>query len=225
MLNGASLTPRQPRPLPPLPRISLAVARERTATAGATGGFLNLRRLDLVARFPDGHESAPFSYDIAVRASLDVAVIVAHFAADGVRHVFLRSSVRPTLALRDVVPLHEGWLWEVPAGLIDAGETAAEAAARELEEELGFRAEVAAMHALGPSSFPVSGMCAEMHAYFHVEVDPATRREPTEDGSALERGASIVSLPLADALSHCRSGAIEDTKTELALRRLAELFP
>ena len=211
-----------PRPLPPPPRISLTVERDRTASSAASGGFLNLRRLDLVARFPDGTESEAFAYDVAVRASLDVAVIVAHFRVDDAPHVFLRSSVRPPLALRDVSPAHDGWLWELPAGLIDAGESAADAAARELEEELGFRAPASTMTPLGPPTFPVSGMCAEMHAYFHVEVDPTKRNAPSEDGSALERGAAILSLSLADALAHCRSGAIEDTKTELALRRLAE---
>jgi hypothetical protein len=38
----------------------------------------------------------------------------------------------------------------------------------------------------------------------------------------LERAAAILTLPLEDALDHCRSGAIVDGKTELALRRLAE---
>jgi len=213
-----------PRPLPDPPKIAVNVVRDRTASSPATGGFLNLRRLDLSVRFPDGHESAPFPYDIATRAALDVAAIVAHYTESGVRHVYLRSSVRPPLALRDAPPRHDGAQWEIPAGLIDAGETAAEAAARELEEELGFRAPAAAMKQLGPESIPVSGMCAELHFYFHVEVDPRTRTAPTEDGSPLERAAAIIAVPLDEALAHCRSGAIRDTKTELGLRRLAEVL-
>src|SRR5207244_1174984 len=125
---------------------------------------------DLSVRFPDGHASEPFSYDIAVRAAMDVAVIAAHYVEAGRRFVYLRSSVRPALALREN-PSHEGLLWELPAGLIDAGESAPEAAARELEEELGFRVSAKAMKPLGPATFPVSGMCAEMHLHFHVEVD------------------------------------------------------
>ncbi|MFI5302457.1 MAG: NUDIX domain-containing protein, partial [Polyangiales bacterium] len=155
----------------------------------------------------------------------DVALIVAHFVDDsGVRHVYLRSSLRPPLVLRDAPPAHPGTLWELPAGLVDAGESPAEAAVRELEEELGFHTPLASVLPLGPPSFPVSGMCAEMHAYFHVQVDPATRGTPSEDGSALERGAAILAVPLTDALDHCRTGAIADTKTELALRRLAEIL-
>ena len=44
----------------------------------------------------------------------------------------------------------------------------------------------------------------------------------TEDGSVLERDAAIVALPVEDVIEHCRTGAIRDLKTELALRRLAE---
>jgi ADP-ribose pyrophosphatase len=210
------------RPLPPLPAISIDVARDRTRDASASGGFLNLRRLDLVVRYPDGTASAPFSYDVAVRAAMDVSAVVAHYVEAGVRHVYLRSSVRPPLALH--APPRPASQWEIAAGLIDEGETAAEAAARELEEELGFRAPASAMVPLGPPGFPVGGMCAEMHYHFHVEVDPRTRTSPSEDGSALERGAAIIGIPLVDALAHCRTGAIADTKTELALRRLAEVL-
>jgi ADP-ribose pyrophosphatase len=81
------------------------------------------------------------------------------------------------------------------------------------------------MQPLGPWTFPAPGIIGERHIYFHVEVDPRTRTTPTEDGSALERAASIVTLPVRDAIEHCRRGAIPDAKTELALRRLAELDP
>jgi hypothetical protein len=70
--------------------------------------------------------------------------------------------------------------------------------------------------------FPVPGMIAERNLYFSVEVDPRSRTTPTEDGSALERDAAICAIPLSQALEHCRSGAIRDAKTELALRRLVD---
>jgi ADP-ribose pyrophosphatase len=66
---------------------------------------------------------------------------------------------------------------------------------------------------------------AERHYYFHVSVDPKVRQVPPEDGSPLEEDALIVTCPLADALDHCRAGRIVDAKTELALRRLADLRP
>jgi len=211
-----------PKGLPPLPAIRIAVARDRTAESRATGGFLNLRRVDLVARFPDGWESPSFSYDLATREALDAVVIAATFVDHGTRHVYLRSAVRPPCGLRDVPPATDASLWELPAGLVEPGEDPAATAARELGEELGFAARDTDMRPLGEWTFPAPGMIGERHIYFAVGVDPKARAVPTEDGSILERAASIVALPLEDALAHCRSGVIRDAKTELALRRLAE---
>ena len=216
---------RSPPPdLPALPRVSVHVERDRTRESGALGGFVNLCRVDLVAIRPDGRASLPFSYDVATRASLDAVVMAAHYLEGGVRRVFLRSAVRPALALRGVPPLHDGALWELPAGLIDENETPSQAAARELREELGFCVDPEDLSAIGPPVFPAPGLIAEIHYFFHVEVDPRDRGTPTEDGSVLEEDAFVVDVSLEDALEHCRRGAITDAKTELVLRRLAEAF-
>jgi ADP-ribose pyrophosphatase len=213
------------RKLPAPPAIGLVVARDRSAEARAVGGFLDVRRLDLVARYPDGTESAPFPYDVAARAALDAVIIAACYVEEGVRHVFLRSAVRPPCALRPVPPMHDGSLWELPAGLVEPGEEPAGSAARELGEELGFAAGPEAMRPLGEWTFPAPGMIGERHLYYAVDVDPRARAVPTEDGSALERAAAILALPVADAIEHCRRGTIRDAKTELALRRLVEAMP
>jgi ADP-ribose pyrophosphatase len=209
-------------PLPKPPAIAIEVVDDRTARSGPTGGFLDLARLTLRARFPDGSASEPFAYDVAVRKALDVVVIAAHFRRDGARRVYLRSSVRPPLALRTLEPRVDGNLWELPAGLIDPGESPAEAAARELEEELGFRVDASALREIGPWHFPVSGMCAERHVYFEIEVDPRARGVPSEDGSPLERFAEILDVRIDDAVDACRRGEVRDSKTEIALRRLLE---
>jgi ADP-ribose pyrophosphatase len=185
-------------------------------------------RFDLVLTYPDGTESEPFEYDVATRKSLDAAVIAAHFVDEGVRHVYLRSAVRPPCALVGLPPehvggLHLGGFWELPAGLIDPGEEPAGAAARELGEELGFAAEAGALRELGPWTVPVPGMIGERNFFYRVEVDPSTRTTPTEDGSPLERMAVIVAVPVSVALEHCRTGAIRDAKTELALHRLNDV--
>jgi ADP-ribose diphosphatase len=208
--------------LPRPPAIEIAVARDRSAGAGATGGFLDVRRLDLVARYPDGSRSQPFPYDIGTRTALDAVVIAAHYVQEGTRLVYLRSAVRPPCALRPVAPAHDGSLWEFPAGLVEADEEPRATAARELGEELGFFVDAATIRALGPWTFPAPGMIGERHIFFEVEVDPNTRSTPTEDGSALERAAAILVVSLRDVIEHCRTGAIRDSKTELAARRLAE---
>ena len=203
----------------------MLVARDRSSEARATGGFFDVRRLDLVARYPDGTESATFAYDIGARAAIDAVVMAALYVEGGVRYVYLRSSIRPPCALRPVPPRHDGALWELPAGLVEPGEDPAACAARELAEELGFVVPPSEMQPLGPWTFPAPGIIGERHLYFHVPVDPRARTTPTEDGSALERAASIIALPVRDAIEHCRRGAIPDAKTELALRRLAEEGP
>lgn len=189
------------------------------------GGFIDVHRLDLVARYPDGTVSAEFPYDVAARRALDAVVIVATFVEVGVRQVYLRSAIRPPCVLRPVPPAHDGCLWELPAGLVEPDEEPDAAAVRELHEELGFVVPASAARPLGEWTFPVPAMIAERHIFFVVDVDPAARTVPTEDGSALERAAAIISLPVADAMEHCRRGAIRDAKTELALRRLVEVAP
>lgn len=205
-------------PLPEIPKVELEVLADHSEE---TTGFLTLKRVTLAVR----GRGAPFRYDLVERAALDAAVIAAHHpGADGEPCVFLRSAVRPPVALRRAAPVPGGVLWELPGGLIDPGEAPAAAAARELEEELGFAASPAAMQPLGGWSLPAPGFVGEMHHFFHVPVDPAARRPPAGDGSPLEEGASILSVPLREALAACRSGAIRDAKTELALRRLVEIL-
>jgi ADP-ribose pyrophosphatase len=201
------------------------VALDLGAEGRALGGFLDVRRLQLVAHYPDGTESPPFAYDVAARAALDAVIIAACYVEGGVRHVFLRSAMRPPCALRPIRPKHDGALWELPAGLVEPGEDPAGAAARELKEELGFAVGAGSMRALGEWTFPAPGMIGERHLYYAVAVDPGTRLAPSEDGSALEHAAAIIALPVEDALEHCRRGEIRDAKTELALRRLVETCP
>lgn len=222
----------QGKTAPALPDIRLELVED--ISPEGPPGFLALVRRRYVAHYPDGSVSQPFVYDEVDRKAIDAVVIVAHFAQGGARHVYLRSAMRPPVFNRDPArsPMAEtgtGGLWEVPAGLVELDEQSEagvqRCAARELEEELGFRVEPAALRPLGPSTFPTPGVIAERHFYFEVEADPAARSEPALDGSALEHFGRVVSLPLAEALELCAAGAIEDAKTELALRRLRERYP
>lgn len=216
--------------LPPLPRVVLIVEKDEEDAKG----YLRMRRSTLRAKWPDGSLSEPFSYDTVVRRALDAVVIVPHFRdASGGRCVVLRSGIRPPKALRSAearLPKEEplvGMLWEVPAGLIERDELGEDGrlrcAARELFEETGAKVEPSAISPLGPSTFPSPGVIGERHFYYHVEIDPDAMVIPPEDGSVLERDATLVALTLDAALRSIRSGEIEDAKTEIALRRLAEI--
>ncbi|MGC4091764.1 MAG: NUDIX hydrolase [Polyangiaceae bacterium] len=216
--------------IPPLPPIRLELVED--VSPSAPPGFLRLVRRRLVAVYPDGERSKPFVYDEVDRRSLDAVVIVAHHDDPTLgRSVYLRSALRPPIVFRNRTrsPMPEldppSSIWELPAGLVEADEQSAAGlrvgAARELEEELGFRVEPSALSELGPSTFPCPGVIAERHYFFAVEVTPSSRTEPGLDGSALERGGEVASVPLAEALAMCDRGEIVDAKTELALRRLA----
>ncbi len=217
---------------PPLPNVRLEVIEDLSPKGPS--GFLRLRRRRLRAHYPDGSASEPFEYDEVDRRAIDAAVMLAHFDdSRGVTHVYLRSCVRPPVAMRDKArsPLSQehdhGGLWELPAGLVEPGEQTPEgvvgAAQRELMEELGFEVQRSALQPLGPSIFPAPGIIAERLFLFHVAVDPNSRRAPALDGSPLERFGEVVSVPLSDALFWCTSGAIDDVKTELGLRRFADV--
>ncbi len=184
-------------------------------------GFLRLHRVSLSVEGPDGARSEAMPYDHVTRRQMDAAVMVAHCLQGSVRHVYLRSALRPPLILREGLET-SGAIWELPAGLIDVGETPAAAAAREVGEELGFDCTAADMRPLGPRLSPMPAALAELQYYFSLEVDPATRRAPAEDG-ILERDGAIVLVPLDDALGWIRAGELIDGKTEIGLRRLAEM--
>ena len=219
---------------PEFPSIRLEVIEDLSPSSPP--GFLRLVRRRLRAHYPDGTVSAPFIYDEVDRRSMDAVVIAAHYSGSGgERRVFLRSALRPPIyfrgASKGIVPVRDthGGLWELPAGLIDASEHGVEdpaaAAARELHEEVGFDVGPGSMKILGPSMYPAPGVVAERHFYFEAVVDPSVRREPALDGSALEKDGRVLDVALADALAMCGRGDIEDGKTELALRRLAERYP
>ena len=216
--------PRATLPLPP--EVELDIVREGRV---GEGGFLSIRRMQLEA-VRDGVRSKTFSYDALDRRALDASVMASHHVEGGRVYVWLRAFVRPPLALRpEAAASADGTsararrpLWELPAGLIEPGESAARAAARELDEELGFVVTEADMIPLGPPMAPAPAFIGEVHHFFHVRVDPTKRGEPGGDGSPLEEGGLVEAVLLDDAIDACRRGEIVDSKTELALRRLAE---
>lgn len=203
------------RLLPTPPRVALSVS----PAADDDPWFLEVTR-HRVSATPEGGTPATVVYASVTRRALDAVVMVAYYRHQDRMHVYLRSCVRPPLALRSE-PL-EASGWELPAGLVEPGETPREAASRELEEEVGFVVAPEAFRALGPVSAPSPAVIAEIHTYLAAPVDPSARGVPREDGSALERGGRVIAVPLDVALAACAAGEVLDAKTELGLRRLAE---
>ena len=100
-------------------------------------------------------------------------------------------------------------LLELPAGTLEQGEEPAACAARELEEETGFRA--GRLERLG-GFFMAPGYCTEyIHAYL------ATDLEPGSAGGDEDEDIEAVALPLDEVFHLIETGELEDAKSLAAL--------
>jgi len=108
----------------------------------------------------------------------------------------------------------DGFIWEIPAGKLDPGEEPMRCAARELEEEVGLRAEKL-VH-LG-TIFTAPGFCDERIHLFLARHLTACEQRLDEDEIL-----SISRVPLGRALDMIRSGEIQDAKSIAGLFHAAE---
>jgi len=83
--------------------------------------------------------------------------------------------------VRQYRPAIEEFTWELPAGMVDAGEEPAETCRRELLEETGFRA--LKVHALGENAACTARLSNRVHSFF-VETAAEPAQAPSE--SAIE---------------------------------------
>jgi ADP-ribose pyrophosphatase len=98
---------------------------------------------------------------------------------------------------------------ELPAGKLDPGESPAETAARELEEELGI---VAGRMEQLSEFYTTPGFCAErLWVFLATDLRETARRH--EEDEIIE----VVRLPFARALDRVASGEIDDAKTIIGL--------
>ena len=102
-----------------------------------------------------------------------------------------------------------GYLLEIPAGKLDPGEAPEACAARETEEEIGYRA--GRLEKLG-AILTTPGFTDEIiHLYAGYDLVPARAAlEADED-------LTVLTMPFADALSRVERGEITDAKTMSAL--------
>jgi ADP-ribose pyrophosphatase len=99
--------------------------------------------------------------------------------------------------------------WEVCAGGIDPGETAEEAAIRELREETGFRAR--AIERLW-SAYSAPGFCNELLHFFHTDAYDVGEPEP-----AGEEEIEIATFPLKRVREMIERDELRDAKTQIAV--------
>jgi len=103
-----------------------------------------------------------------------------------------------------------GFIYEIPAGKLDPGEDPPHCAARELEEEIGYRAGKLD-HLLTFLTTP--GFTDEIiHIYLATDLVPGI--QSLEHDEVLE----VVAMSLPEAIEHIQDGAITDGKTIIGLQ-------
>ena len=104
-----------------------------------------------------------------------------------------------------------GWLLEVPAGKLDGGESPETCAARETEEETGYRA--GKLEPLG-WIWTTPGF-ADEKIWLYLATDLELAEQGLEDDEVL----SIEKMPLDEAVEKAFRGEIHDGKSAVALMR------
>jgi len=103
------------------------------------------------------------------------------------------------------------FLWELPAGSVDEGESPEQAARRECHEEIGLLpSTVVRLTAL----YPTPGYCDEEMVFYRL-----SGLEKTEEKAAVDEDEDIEAkvFELRDARDMIRSGQIQDMKTLVGL--------
>jgi ADP-ribose pyrophosphatase len=196
------------------------------------GGFARLRRFEVRNVREDGSRSAAYHLDAVERPAGADAVVVLAYEGERDARVLLRRGLRPVARWgRSGQPTREGtvpplFMLEAVAGVLEPGDVGdaglRRRAAAELREETGLAVSPEEVKPLGPPVFISLGLMAERLYFCRVEVPLRLTAKAAGDGTLLEEGGAAEVYALGEALELCRTGRIEDAKTEVALRRLAE---
>ncbi len=103
-----------------------------------------------------------------------------------------------------------GFIYELPAGKLQPGEDPRDCAARELEEEIGYRA--LSLEALA-SIWTAPGFADEI-----IHIYKATRLIPGRQQLDRDEVLEVVEMPLRQAIAKIRDGTIRDGKTIVGLQ-------
>jgi nudix-type nucleoside diphosphatase (YffH/AdpP family) len=106
-----------------------------------------------------------------------------------------------------------GWIVEVVAGTVEAGESAEATIKREILEEIGFEVETIEPIA---SFFVSPGSTSERIFLFYAAVTDAERRSKGGGLASEAEDIKVLEWPLEDFLSKVETGELQDAKTIVA---------
>lgn len=212
---------------------AIEVVEDRTPDSRCDEGFLRIARLVVRNHYEDGTRSEPYPCDVVRRPGSDAVVAVLYEVdRQGRVQVLLREAARVPVYLRKhgryVHPDPREYLSlrEVVAGMVEESDPPGTAgqrrrAALEAREEAGIETDPADFQPLGGETFASPGTTDEK-LFFVAARTPLEPAAAGGDGSVMEEWCVLHRMELGEAIAACRSGAIPDMKTEVALLRLAD---
>jgi ADP-ribose pyrophosphatase len=215
--------------------VDIEVVEDRSATSRWDEGFLQLRRLRCRNRRSDGSVSAIYRVDVVDRPKLDAVAVVIYRRSGAQLDVLTRHNLRPAAYFRKgkqpPVPEAQTHLRveEIVAGLLEASDKGEEGlrtrAAIEVGEEAGIQVAPDEIQILGGPFFVAPGILSEKIFLTAVDVTGKPEHPPPGDGSPLEEGSMLHWRPALQLLEDCRSGRLQDAKTEIGVARLLAAQP
>lgn len=138
---------------------------------------------------------------------------------EAVRHrgsvvILAQPSPDHIVVIRQYRPVIQRWIWELPAGSLDAGEAPDSAVVRECEEEIGLTPRTVSRLA---SWYPTPGFCDEI-MHFYLCTDLVTPTGPVVQDADEQIEPATVSLTELRAMID--DGRVVDMKTVVALSLL-----
>lgn len=140
---------------------------------------------------------------------------------ESVRHrgsVVILAQPTPTtvIVIRQYRPVIGKWIWELPAGSLDPGESADTAVVRECEEETGFTP--GRVTHLG-SWYPTPGFCDEIMHFYRCELLAVPTGPVHQDDDEQIEPAEVTLDQLAGMIA---DGRVVDMKTVVGLQLLRQ---
>lgn len=139
------------------------------------------------------------------------------FVADREAAAMLERARRDDVDGAVEIPAQGVAVLEMPAGMIDAGETAAQAASRELREETGLVVAPESLRKIAEYYPSVGGTTERMTAFFAELPDPVVMLDANGDGH--ER-IDTWKMTFEEAWEQMRNGRIETASSMVLLREL-----